>query len=266
MADAQRHGVQARGIDVTVSQWDCTLEPTPDGPALRLGMRLVKGLKEEAGRAVEAARRERAYADLSDFGVRTGLDRGGLLALARAGALDALLPPDHRGARGAVWAVEGIWGGLFARTPRVEEQIALPIASAFDEVQADYRATGLSVRSHPVGLVRARLDAEGIVPLARLLEVRPGTVVRIAGLVSHRQRPGTASGVVFMTLEDETGTVNVVVWPKLFERQRQLIRGEPLVCISGVVQREGEAISVVARHFTHLDAAPPVRAPSRDFR
>jgi error-prone DNA polymerase len=266
VADAQRHGVQARGIDVTVSQWDCTLEPTPDGPALRLGMRLVKGLKEEAGRAVEAARRERAYVDLSDFGVRTGLDRGGLLALARAGALDALLPPDQRGARGAVWAVEGLWGGLFARTPRVEEQIALPIATAFDEVQADYRATGLSVRSHPVGLVRARLDAEGILPLARLLEVRPDTVVRIAGLVSHRQRPGTASGVVFMTLEDETGTVNVVVWPKLFERQRQLIRGEPLVCISGVVQREGEAISVVARHFTPLEAAPPVRAPSRDFR
>jgi error-prone DNA polymerase len=98
------------------------------------------------------------------------------------------------------------------------------------------------------------------------VEVPADTVVRIAGMVSHRQRPGTASGVVFMTLEDETGTVNVVVWPKLFERQRTIIRTEPLVTISGVLQRDGEAISVVARRFTALKMAPPVRASSRDFR
>ena len=266
VADAQRHGVEARAIDATISGWDCSLEPAADGPALRLGMRLVKGLKEGAARAVEVARRERPFDGLADFAARTGLDRSSLLALARACALDSLLPSDQRGARGAVWAVEGLWSGLFARTPRVEQQMALPLATPLDEVQADYRATGLSVRSHPVGLVREALEKDGVISLARLVEVRAGAPVRVAGLVSHRQRPGTASGVVFMTLEDETGTVNVVVWPKLFERQRTLIRGEPLVCVSGELQRDGEAISVVAHHFSVLKTAPPVAASSRDFR
>jgi error-prone DNA polymerase len=114
--------------------------------------------------------------------------------------------------------------------------------------------------------VRERLTREGVVPLARLVEIPSDTPVRVAGLVSHRQRPGTASGVLFMTLEDETGTANIVVWPKLYERQRRIVRREPLVCISGVLQREGEAISVVARHFRALNDAPAVAASSRDFR
>jgi error-prone DNA polymerase len=266
VSDAQRHGVEVRPIDVCTSEWDCTLEPGADGPVLRVGLRLVKGLGEEAGRAVEAARAAGAFRDLPDFAARTGLDRGALLALARAGGLDRLQGDDAAGARGAVWAVEGLWSGLFARVPRAEEHVALPIATPVEVVQADYLATGLSVRMHPVGLVRSRLEREGVLPLSRLVEVPNDTPVRIAGLVSHRQRPGTASGVVFMTLEDETGTVNVVVWPKLYERQRRVIRTEPLVSVAGVLQREGEAISVVARSFQPLRAAPPVAASSRDFR
>lgn len=264
VADAQRHGVEVREVDVTASDWDCTLEPSRDGPALRLGMRLIKGFPEVAARAVEAERHKGGFLDLPDLAVRTGLDRGPLVLLARAGALDALVP--EAGARGAVWAVEGLWGGLFARVHRDEAPAALPVATPLDTVQTDYLATGLSVSRHPVGLVRERLDRQGVLPLSRLVEVPADTVVRIAGMVSHRQRPGTASGVVFMTLEDETGTVNVVVWPKLFERQRTIIRTEPLVTISGVLQRDGEAISVVARRFTALKMAPPVRASSRDFR
>ncbi len=266
VADAQRHGVEVREVDVTASDWDCTLEPGEDGPALRLGLRLVKGFPEEVGHAIEAARRGAPFIDLPDLAVRAGLDRAPLLALARAGALDPLLLPDQRGARGAAWAVEGLWSGLFAHVLRGEGNVALPVASPLDAVQSDYHATGLSVRAHPVGLVRARLDNEGVLPLSRLAEVRADTPVKIAGMVSHRQRPGTASGVVFMTLEDETGTVNVVIWPKLYERQRRVIRSEPLVTITGVLQREGEAISVVARRFATLRAAPPVRASSRDFR
>ena len=266
IADAQRHGVEVRGIEVTASDWDCTLEPGEDGPLLRLGMRLVKGFKEADACAVEAARRDGAFGQLSDFAVRTGLERPGLLALARAGALDPILAPEQRGARGAAWAVEGLWGGLFARVARADDAVALPVATPLDEVQSDYQATGLSVRAHPVGLVRHRLEREGVLTLSRLSEVRPDTNVSIAGMVSHRQRPGTASGVVFLTLEDETGTVNVVVWPKLYERQRRIIRSEPLVTIQGVLQREGEAISVVAHRFSALKAAPPVRASSRDFR
>jgi error-prone DNA polymerase len=266
VADAQRHGVEVRGIDVTCSDWDCTLEPGPDGAALRLGMRLVKGLKEEDARAIESARRVSPFRDLPDLAVRSGVDKAALSGLARARALDPLLPADACGARGAAWAVEGLWGGLFARLGREDDGVVLPEESPLDRVQADYDATGLSVDTHPVGLARARLDRDGVLPLSRLSELPNDTRVRIAGMVSHRQRPGTASGVVFMTLEDETGTTNVVVWPKLYERQRRLIRSEPLVTVSGVLQREGEAVSVVARRFTALTAAPPVKASSRDFR
>ncbi|MFZ5476142.1 MAG: error-prone DNA polymerase [Myxococcota bacterium] len=266
VADVERHGVRVRPIDVCASDWDCTLEAGPDGAEIRLGLRLVRGFGEADGKAIEAARRDGPFRDLPDLATRTGLSRKALLGLARASALDGLIGGDGFRAREAVWAVEGLWTGLFARLPREEEAVAIPAATEAEAVQQDFFATGLSVRRHPVGLVRDKLDREGVLPLSRLIETPTDTPVCVAGLVSHRQRPGTASGVVFMTLEDETGTVNVVVWPKLYERQRRVIRNEPLVCVAGVLQREGEAISVVARTFRPLRAAPPVAASSRDFR
>ena len=266
VADAQRHGVEVRPVDVRYSMWDCTLEPTADGPALRLGLRLIRGFREEAARAIESARAVSPFVDLPDLSVRAGLSQPAMRALARADALHALPEKDGASRREVTWQVAGLWPGLFARLPRNERSAPLPVASAVDELQADYLTTGLSVDRHPVGLVRPTLDREGVVALARLLELPNESRVRIAGLVGIRQRPDTASGVVFLMLEDETGTANVVIWPKLYEKERNVIRGERLLRIQGVLQRHDGAISVVARKVTPLRVAPDVNSSSRDFR
>jgi error-prone DNA polymerase len=166
-----------------------------------------------------------------------------------------------------LWEVEGLWAGpLFAAVARDEAPAPLPAASAFDDVLVDYQAVGLSLEHNPVGLVRPTLQARGFVCIAELAEQDPGSSVRIAGLVANRQRPGNAGGVMFMTLEDETGMANLVVWPRLFERQRRVIVGERLIEVFGVLQREGASVSVIAKGFRRLDIAPDVQAPSRDFR
>jgi error-prone DNA polymerase len=146
------------------------------------------------------------------------------------------------------------------------EVSVLPKVSPEEGLQESYATVGLSLEAHPVGLVRRELDAEGVTPLARLAWLEHDTVLEVAGLIAHRQRPGTASGVVFLGLEDETGTANVIVWPKLYEAQRSLIRGQPLVRIRGIVQREGGAVSLLAREFRVLTCAPRVHTRSRDFR
>ena len=274
VADAQRHGVQARPVDVQRSRWDCGLEPPdpdaapgpgglPSPPALRLGLRLIKGLREPQVRSLERARAARPFRDVADLAARTELDRGALTALARADAFRSL----GLARRQALWTVAGLWDApLFAGLARREPAPPLPEPSAREDLEADYGATGLSVGAHPIGLERARLAARGVRTIAELGGLEPDQVVRVAGLVSCRQRPGTASGVLFLTLEDETGQLNVVVWPKLYERQRQIVRLEPLVEISGRLQRENEAISLVAFRFRKLEQAPKVAARSRDFR
>ncbi len=271
VADAQRHGVEVRPVDVRHSMWDCTLEPAADGPALRLGLRLIRGFREDAARTIEAARAVAPFVDLSDLSVRTALDHTAMRALARADALRSIpqgAVPDEAGAprRETAWQVEGLWPGMFARIPRTEPKAPLPVATDVEELQADYLTTGLSVDRHPIGLARRMLDREGVVPLSRLLELPNESRVRIAGLVGIRQRPETASGVVFLMLEDETGTANVVIWPKLYEKERSVIRGERLLRIHGVLQRHDGAISVVARTVSPLRVAPDVRTTSRDFR
>jgi len=265
VADAQRHGVEVREADVLHSDWDCTLEVGRDGAALRLGLRLVKGLREEDGRRlVDERARAGGYRTVAELARRTRLGSAVLQKLARADALRSLAPDADR--RQVAWEVEGLWPGLFAGLGRDEAPAPLPRSTAADEVRADYAATGLSVRRHPVGLVRERLDRERVTRLSRLVEVSPGTVVKVAGLVSHRQRPDTASGVVFMTLEDETGTANIVVWPKVFDRQHKLVRGENLLRIAGRLERDGDVLNVIAWRFWPLTVAERVNASSRDFR
>ncbi len=264
VADVQRHGVEVRPVDVTCSEWDCSLETGDDGPALRLGLRLVRGLAEAAGRRLVAARLARPFTDLSDLARRTELDRGALRKLARA---DALLNLERRVRREVSWGIDGLWPGLFADLSREEDAAPLPQADAAAELRADYDAVGLAVDEHPIALLRASLNRSGVLPLARLTDVPDGSRVTLAGLVASRQRPGTASGVVFLSLEDETGTANVVVWPKLYSRQRRLVRSEPLVRVVGRVQRQDDAISVVAESFSalRLDDVGPLEAKSRDF-
>ena len=154
---------------------------------------------------------------------------------------------------------------MFSALPRPEEDVALPLASAAEEMQADYATVGLTPGTHPIALVRDRLNRERVIPLSKLIDLPNDTPVVVAGLVGVRQRPDTASGVIFLMLEDETGTANIVVWPKLYQRQRTVVRTERLLRIRGVLQRMDGAISVVARHVRALDVGAELRAKSRNF-
>jgi error-prone DNA polymerase len=267
LADAQRHGVEVRSVCVVRSGWDCTLEagahggptpgipsggPTPGipsgGPAIRCGLRLCRGFGEEQAAAILEARDQAPFASLADFARRTGLDRGRLQTLAEAGAFDAVAGSDRRR---AAWVLQGLWTELplFAGLERREPAPELPAQSVLERLQADYRAVGLSVELHPVSLLRGALDAMGCLPLSELLQRETGEAVRVAGLVSTRQRPGTANGVVFMTLEDETGMVNVVIWPRTWASNRKLARSATMLGIDGRLQRQDDAVSVLVDTF-----------------
>ena len=275
---ARRHGVEARPVRISISSWDNTLEGdgrvdpldggedgvVAQGVALRMGLRQISGLGEDCGLRIEAARAEAPFRDIADLAKRAQLDKKALLAIARADALLCF----GLNRRQACWQVEGLWTAttpLFSGLPTGDGELSLPIASPYEDLQQDYQATGLSLKKHPIGLTRARLDREGVVRIEDLVDHDPGDTICIAGLVVNRQRPGTANGVVFMTLEDETGMANLVVWPKLFARERRVVRAEPLVKVWGELQREGDAFSIVAHRFQRLPL-DRVQAPSRDFK
>ena len=276
---ARRHGVEARPVRISISDWDNLLEAddradprqgghsgvVARGVAIRLGLRQVAGVGQESARRIEQARSERPFRDVADLALRAELNRGELMALARSDALSCF----GLERRQACWAVEGLWtrskAPLLAGLTAQDTQVQLPTPSAYEDLQQDYLATGISLRSHPIGLTRRSLDAQGVVRIEDLADHDPGDSILIAGLVLNRQRPGTASGVVFMTLEDETGMANVVVWPKLYEKQRRLVRGQQLVKVRGELQKEGDAFSIVAKEFFVLPL-DQVNARSRDFR
>jgi len=272
IGDARRHGVEVRPVDVRYSDWDCTLE-SPDGPhadchhhipdrALRLGLRLVKGLREDSARTLEAARAERPFTDIGDLFRRTRLDRREVVLLARAGALDPFATDRRR----AVWAAEGLIDlPLFRGLLRQETNPPLPRPEAVDELREDFRVVGLSVRHDPTGLVRDDLTKAGVLSASVALQRPANAIVDVAGIVSNRQRPGTASGIVFMTLEDETGMLNLVVKPGLFDRQRALILGENMLKVCAKVQRDGNSVSLLCLRFSRLTVAPKVKTRSRDF-
>ncbi len=276
VADARRHGVAVRAISVFDSDWDCTLEDAEDPPArppaedapaparaLRLGLRLVKGLREAGARALVAARQQRPFTDIGDLFRRAGLRREELAAVARAGGLDGF----GMNRREAVWAVEGLYDlPLFQGMLRPGEPALLPAPTAVDELREDFRMAGLSVHHDPTEMARPRLAAAGILSAAQVREKPANAVVKVAGIVSNRQRPGTASGIVFMTLEDETGMLNLVVKPGLFQRQRTLILGENMLQAVAKVQRDGESLSLLCLRFARLELVPQVKTRSRDFR
>ncbi len=292
VGDARRHHVEVRPARLHASAWDATLEPDGQvdplvggtegiearGVALRLGLREVKGLGEEEGlRIMEARSAGGAFRGVADLARRASLDRGALSALARADVLADL----GLSRREAVWAVEGLWTKstpLLEGLASTDDGERLPIATRFEEMQLDYKYVGLSLGAHPIGLARPWLEQRGVVPISRLLELEPDRIVKIAGLVTSRQRPMTASGVVFMSLEDETGLANVVVWPKVFESQRRVARGENLVMVTGKLQRYNEAVSIVIYRFRKIPQSawgelnelavkpPEFDKDSRDFR
>jgi error-prone DNA polymerase len=263
--DARRHGVEVRPVDVRASDWDCTLERGAGAePALRLGLRLVKGLPEEAARRLVAVRAAGGVADAQSLATRAALDRRELGCLAAAGALAALAGHRHR----AAWNVAGVEAPLaLLPEPRIAEGIPLLRAPREGEdIVADYAHTGLTLRRHPVALLRERLVARGCVTAAGLRELPSGATVRTAGLVITRQRPGSAGGVTFVTLEDETGSINLIVWRDVAERQRRALVGSRLMGVAGELQAEGEVLHVIVRRIVDLSSwLGALTAPSRDF-
>lgn len=266
--DARRHGVEVRPVDVTASEWNCTLEePSRDGPGfpvLRLGLRLTSGLpRASAGRIVEA-RTAQSFTSVEDLAQRAVLGRSDLRCLAAAGALAPLA--GHR--RQAYWVAAGVehTPDMLRAVPANEATARLSAPDEGEDIVADYASLGLSLRRHPLALLRARLDRLGLETARQLHAFSHGRVAHAAGLVTCRQRPDTSSGVVFITLEDETGYVNVVVWRDLVENQRQVLLGARLLAVQGLIERDGEVVHLVARRlYDHSGLLGHLKAGSRDF-
>jgi error-prone DNA polymerase len=254
--DARRHGVEVRPPDVQVSEWDCTLEgAAASQPSLRLGLRMVGGLSEGAGKRIAAARPYRSVHELH-------LNKKDLRCLAAAGALQSLA--GHR--RHAHWAAAGAARRAPLDAPAAERIPALAAPREGEEIVADYASLGLTLGRHPLALLRSGLEKRNLMTAKELQRVAHGRRASVAGLVTCRQRPDTASGVVFVTLEDETGCMNVVVWRRLVESQRRELLGARLMGVEGVVEREGDVVHLVARRLSDYSALlGPLAAPSRDF-
>ncbi|HTP98924.1 MAG TPA: error-prone DNA polymerase [Casimicrobiaceae bacterium] len=266
VADARRHGVEVRNVDVTVSEWDCTLEGMAPVPALRLGLRMIAGLKEERVQRIVAERAQRPFAHVADLAQRARLDRRDLTALAAAGALAALAGHRHE----AVWDVAGV-----EKLPPIlaaagatfdERDPALPAPTEGQDIVADYRALGLTLGRHPLALLRRQLAGKRLSTAADIARTPHGRTGRTAGIVIGRQRPDTKSGVIFVTLEDETGATNVIVWRDLSDRQRRELLGSRLMAVYGRVEREGEVVHLIAARL--VDLTPMLGSlptQSRDF-
>ena len=269
--DARAHGIEVRPVDVNHSRWDCTLEP-PAGTgrgaakggsgrlAVRLGMRMVKGLANRDAARLIAARGDAPFVSVEELWRRAGAPVAALTHLAGADAF-ASLGLDRRG---ALWAIRALrddplplFAAADARDGRlapeiIEPEVALPAMSDGGQVVEDYGSIGLSLRRHPLAFLRDRLTADRIAPASRLTTARDRQWLSVAGLVLVRQKPATASGVMFITIEDETGHANLVIWSKVFETHRRLILAAGLLACHGRVQREGDVIHLVATRLTDL--------------
>jgi error-prone DNA polymerase len=255
--DAREHGVTALPPDVNLSDWDATLEIDPDPArdmALRIGLRQIKGMSpEHAERLV--AERGNGYRDAAALWRRTGLKPAMLEALARADAFGSM----GQTRRQALWAVKGLGEAplpLFAAAGEAERgeepAVALPEMAIGEEVVEDYSWLRLSLKCHPLALLRDEMDAARVITAARVLETPTEAKVTVAGLVLVRQRPGSAKGVIFITVEDETGVANVIVWPKAFEKFRRIVLTARLLRVTGRLQREGIVAHVIADRLEDL--------------
>ena len=264
--DARVHGVEVRSICACHSDWDCTLERrSDDEPALRLGLRMVKGLSKESALRIESARAAVPFASVQDLTLRAALGRRELEALADAGALRGLSGNRHL----TFWQVAGTEQELpLAPVPRAPE--GTPLLAPPTEGQniaADYRSQGLTLGRHPLALMREELAAGHIVTAAQLGELPHGRLVRVAGIVTARQRPQSAGGVMFVTLEDETGYVNLILWERVWSGARRIASNSRLLEVQGQLQKEGLVTHVVAhRLFDRTPMLGNVATQSRDFR
>jgi error-prone DNA polymerase len=264
--DARRHGVEVHPVDAGESAWESTLERGAGGaPAVRLGLNRVKGLSRQGGERLVVARAQAPYESVEDLAHRAQLNRRDLGALAAAGALEGLSGHRHR-ARWAVAGVEAPRPLLGMAGPRETEPL-LRRPSEGEDIVADYASLGLTLRRHPLALLRSRLDKDRYTSAAQVRSLGHGARVNTAGLVVCRQHPSSAAGVIFITLEDETGQTNVIVWPSLVERQRREVLHASLLAVAGEVQKEGEVLHVIAQRLTDETALlGNLVVASRDFR
>src|SRR5713226_3481860 len=245
--DAKRHGVQALGIDVNASRWDCTLEQG----ALRLGMRLVRGLREQTARSIERAL-PKPFRTVGELAERARVPKYELLRLAMAGALGSLCS----GRREALWEIEALAPlndeELFFGLPMDETPVALPAMSPAERVSADYQAIGLCLEQHPLALLRPQLDRIGAIAAQKLPGCQGGKTVSVGGMVICRQRPPTAKGFCFISLEDETGISNLVIEPQLFEGFRRELLSAVFLCAEGVLERAGKVLNIKVRKLRRI--------------
>jgi error-prone DNA polymerase len=263
--DARRHGVEVKPVDVMHSDWEATLEPgDSQAPAVRLGLNRVHGLTQMAGWRIEEARAVKDFSDLNDLALRAGLSATDLQALAAANALQPIA--GHR--REALWhAVAAVPGkGLLKTTSTAIEPIQLPAPSEAQQIVADYRSIGLTLGRHPLALLRTHLLKRRLLPANTLATFKQGQIARACGIVTVRQRPATAKGTIFVTLEDETGTVNVIVWPALIEQQRRELLQSSLLAVYGIWQTDNSVNHLIAKRLVDLsDLLGRLQTSSRNF-
>ncbi len=263
--DARDHGVEVRPVCVNASRWDCTLEPTDveDRFAVRLGLRMVRGLANADGARILAARADQRFLSVDDLWRRAGVPSAALVELADADAFRSSL---QLARREALWAIKALRDEplpLFAAAaareteafPEIREpSVSLKPMTVGGEVVEDYGHVGLTLRNHPLSFLREEMRARRIVTCAEAMAARDGRWLEAAGLVLVRQRPGSAKGVMFITLEDETGIANLVVWLKVFEKYRRIVLSAGMIGVYGRIQREGEVVHLVAHRLTDLSA------------
>jgi len=281
--DAREHGVTVLPIDVNFSNYDCSLENagtgTEDrggvagrnpaawgkgGPAVRLGMRLVRGISQAQVTGIERARRAGPFGSVTDLARRAGLGRTTLARLAAADALRSL----KRNRRTALWEVLALDEDppLLDELEPTEAEVQLPVLRDDEIVREDYETTGLSLYAHPISLIRKELQHLGVKPARVLQHARQGQWMKVAGLVLVRQRPGTALGMLFYTLEDETGVANLVVRPQVYEKYRPVARGATALLAEGRVERQGEVVHLQVKRFEDVARGlADLRSTSRDF-
>ncbi|MBI1827747.1 MAG: error-prone DNA polymerase [Planctomycetes bacterium] len=266
--DTRDHGVEARAIDVNKSEWDCAIEE--DGNSLPLGMRMVNGLRErEARKIIEAVEGHGEFSSPFELWRASAVSKNALAKLARADAFRSM----QLNRRRALWEIQKLGDHalpLFDSLPQERSESAIPIAPPALDVGQDYAAVGLSLKGHPVSFIRKAFAARGVITAAEVKDLKrtpTGRFVTVAGIVLFRQRPGTAKGVMFMTIEDETGRVDLIVRPTIYERYRDAAVYAQLVLVRGVVEHQGQVLHVMAKHMRNMDHAI-VKMPrlSRDFR
>ncbi|WP_296258195.1 MULTISPECIES: error-prone DNA polymerase [unclassified Pseudomonas] len=271
LQDARRHQIDVHPVDIRYSDWDCSLEPVAgrdytQNLAIRMGMRMIRGFREEDARRIEHARQQREFKDVTDLCIRADLDNRARASLADSGALRGLVGHRHR----ARWEMAGVevQRPMFGDDCFAEEaQVALPLPSVSQDLMADYDTLGTTLGPHPLSLLRNKLAAKRFRSSKDLLGEEHGRNFSVAGLVVGRQRPGTASGVTFVTLEDEHGMINVVVWRDLAERQRKVLVGSQLMQVFGKFEYQKGVRHIIAQRLfdlTPLLTGLDVR--SRDFR